>query len=379
MADGWEVYSSAEFEDPTTRVRPVAASPHLSVLVVDDSALYRQMLKHAIAGIEGAEVVGTAADGLEAVEMVAELQPDLVTLDVQMPKLDGLGTLRELKRRSLQPLVVMVSSLTARGAPETVDALLHGAIDCVLKPSGMDPHLARDELRRALQARITAILTSWRDATGSSAVVAEPTGPPAKLVGGGGDLIAIGASTGGPEALRKVLVQLPAGLMVPVFIVQHMPATFTESLARRLDEIAALPVQLAKPDMLVKPGHAYLAPGGFHLNVVRRDPGVVCKLSQAPARHGCRPSMDELLESLVDVYGERIVATILTGMGCDGLAGCRAVKAAGGAVVAQNRESSAVYGMPKAVIDAGLADVVLPLDAIGDMLAGNRYRRAKLS
>ena len=348
------------------------------MLVVDDSALYRQMLKHVIAGIDGAEVVATAADGQEAVEKIAQLQPDLVMLDVQMPKLDGLGVLRELRRRSLQPLVVVVSSLTARGAPETVEALLHGAIDCVLKPAGREPHLARDELRQALQARVAAILATREIPLPVRTADRQPPGPPPQL-SGSGDCIAIGASTGGPEALRKVLVHLPARLAVPVFIVQHMPAAFTKSLARRLDEIAPLPVHLAATDIVAKPGHAYLAAGGSHLTVVRRDHGVVCKLTQTPPRHGCRPSLDVLLESLVDVYDDRIVAAVLTGMGCDGLAGCRAVKAGGGTVIAQDRESCTVYGMPKAVIEAGLADLVLPLEAIGEVLVGNKFRRSTLA
>jgi two-component system chemotaxis response regulator CheB len=358
-------------------VSHVTAFPHLSVLVVDDSALYRQMVKHVISSIEGADVIGTASDGREAVEQIALLRPDLVTLDVQMPNLDGLGTLRELKRRSLQPLVVMVSSLTAQGAPETVEALLHGAIDCILKPAGLEPHLARNELRQALQARIAAILSTRQNISPIPVSGGEPVGYSRAGAIADGDCIAIGASTGGPEALRKVLVELSGAGGPPVFIVQHMPATFTESLARRLDEIAPLPVHLAATGMVAEPGHAYLAPGGFHLTAVRRGHGVICKLSQTPTRQGCRPSMDALLESLVDVYGERIVAAILTGMGCDGLAGCRAVKAAGGTVVAQNRESCTVYGMPKAVIDAGLADVVLPLDAIGKLLAGSRSRQLK--
>lgn len=354
----------------------MTSPPSLRVLVVDDSALYRQMLKHIVASIAGVEVVGTAADGLEAVSKIAELQPDLVTLDVQMPNLDGLGVLREIKRRSLQTLVVMVSSLTAQGAPETVEALLHGAIDCVLKPAGLEPHLARAEIRQALAERLTAVQATRREVES----VVEKTAPNqrAGLDLAMGDCVAVGTSTGGPEALRKVLSAMPAGLTAPLFIVQHMPARFTESLAKRLNDIAAFPVHLAATGMLAEPGHAYLAPGGFHLTAVRREHGVVCRLTQAPPRHGCRPSVDVLLESLVDVYGDRIVATILTGMGSDGLAGCRAVKAVGGAVVAQDRNDCVVYGMPKAVIEAGLADVVLPLDAIGEVLGGNRYRRSKM-
>ncbi len=348
----------------------------MRVLVVDDSALYRQMLKHVINDVPGVEVVGTAADGLEAIKQIAVLRPDLVTLDVQMPNLDGLGVLREIKKRCLETQVVMVSSLTTQGAPETVDALLHGAIDYVLKPAGLEPHLARAALRQALVVRLTA-LQATRQEVGPVGNV-EPPVRLANIDVMTGDCVAIGASTGGPEALRKVLSAMPAGIAAPLFIVQHMPAKFTESLAKRLDEITAFPVHLAATGMLAKPGHAYLAPGGFHLTAVRRDHGIVCRLTQAPPRNGCRPSVDVLLESLAAVCSDKLVATILTGMGCDGLAGCRAVKAAGGAVVAQDRTSCVVYGMPKAVIEAGLADVVLPLDEIGEVLGGNRYRRSAM-
>jgi len=350
----------------------------LNVLIVDDSALYRQVLRHVIEPIPDVAIVGVAKDGVEAIEMIKRLHPDLITLDVQMPNLDGLGVLRELKRLGLKTRVVMISSLTAEGTQETVEALLYGAIDCVLKPSGVSSQEARDALSAALGSRIQAILDTQiaRSVQVRAAPRSAETMPQGRRLPTG-DCIAIGSSTGGPDALRRVLPLLPADLSVPIFIVQHMPATFTESLARRLDEIAPLPVHLAATGMVAEPGHAYLAPGGFHLTAVRRGHGVICKLSQAPTRQGCRPSMDALLESLVDVYGERIVAAILTGMGCDGLAGCRAVKAAGGTVVAQNRESCTVYGMPKAVIDAGLADVVLPLDAIGKLLAGSRSRQLK--
>ena len=348
----------------------------LSVLIVDDSALYRQVLRHVFKTIPDVDVVGAAKDGVEAIEMISRLQPDLVTLDVQMPNLDGLGVLREIKRVGLKTQVLMVSSLTAEGAPVTVDALLFGALDCVLKPAGTSSHEARELLAEGLGSRVQAILDTQRTRLGKI-----KTMPPLSAVRARGrrlqlgDCIAMGSSTGGPDALRRVLPHLSADLSVPIFVVQHMPVKFAASLASRLNELTPFPVYLAKTDMPIEPGCCYFAPGGTHLTVVKQNQHTVCKLVEDPPRHGCRPSVDVLLESLVECYGEKIVATILTGMGADGCEGCRAVKAAGGAVIAQDSKSCAVYGMPKAVVTAGLADVVLPIDAIGEVLSRGDYRR----
>ena len=346
-------------------------APVLRLLIVDDSALFRQMLRHVAGEIDGVEVVGTAKDGVEAVKQIVDLRPDLVTLDVQMPNLDGLGVLKEIKRRSLQTHVIMVSSLTAQGAPETVDALLHGALDCIQKPTGLPPHEARGKIREVLATQVAAIQETQQPHHKPGDLPTERLAK-ATLTGG---CIAIGSSTGGPEALRKVLPFLPASLSVPVYIVQHMPAKFTVTLAQRLNELTPYPLQLASHGMLVEPGKAYLAAGGQHLGIAKRERGVVCRLTQDPPRHGCRPSFDYLLETLADVYGGQVVATVLTGMGSDGLAGCRMVRAAGGVVIAQDQQTSVVYGMPKAVVDAGVADEVLPLDDIGPFLAEKSQAR----
>ncbi len=352
----------------------------LRVLVVDDSSLYRQMLIHALTDLDGVEVIDSACDGVEAIEKIERLQPDLVTLDVQMPKLDGLGVLRELNRRSVETTVLMVSSVTAEGAPATVDALLNGAMDCILKPSGIDPREEGHDIRQALTERIEAIQhgrteSRPRRRAAQNRRSKKQSVPRRKLE----DVIVIGASTGGPQALRTVLRSLPEKPDVPVFIVQHMPSSFTASLAKRLNEIVAFPVKLASTGMFIEPGTAYLAPGKFHLTVMRKDLGLACRLTQDPPRQGCRPSLDCLLESLVPVYGSKVVAAVLTGMGSDGLEGCRSLKAAGGVVIAQDRQGCVVYGMPKAVIDAGLADVVLPLDHIGEAITENRYRKPPAS
>ena len=349
----------------------------LRALVVDDSSLYRQMLMRALGEVDGVEVIDCACDGVEALEKIERLQPDLVTLDVQMPKLDGLGVLREINQRSIETIVLMVSSVTAEGAPATVDALLNGAMDCILKPSGMeDAKAARHGLRNALAERIKAILLARSE--GEPRYSSPQNRSPQKhsvAMRKLEDVIVIGASTGGPQALRTVLRSLPEKPDVPVFIVQHMPSAFTGSLAKRLNEIVTFPVKLASTGMSIEPGTAYLAPGKFHLTVMRKGSEVACRLTEDPPRQGCRPSLDCLLESLVPVYGGKVVTAVLTGMGSDGLEGCRGLKAAGGVVIAQDRQGCTVYGMPKAVIDAGLADVVLPLDQIGEAICENQYRQ----
>lgn len=333
----------------------------LTVVVADDSALYRQMLQNVLQRIPGVEVVGVATDGLEALARVVELRPDVITLDVQMPRLDGLGVLRELRTRGSRTKAIVVSSLTAAGAPTTVEALMEGAFDVVPKPVGVDPHVARVAIHEALIEKLATVA----DMLFSPAAAERAGGTPPERTGSRAiDAIAIGTSTGGPQALRSVIPALPADLPVPLFVVQHMPAGFTASLAARLDDLASLRVVEAAHGMPVTAGCVHVAAGGWHLTVDRLRDGVQCVLDAGPLRLGCRPSFDSLLESMVPIYGPRLMAVVLTGMGQDGLAGCRAVKAAGGYVVAQAAAGCTVYGMPKAVAAAGLADAVLPLESI---------------
>jgi two-component system chemotaxis response regulator CheB len=354
--------------------------PPLSALVVDDSALYRQMVRNVLERIGGIEVVGTAADGEEAVRKAHSLRPEIVTLDVTMPRLDGIGVLREFRRTGVKARVIMVSSLTGEGAPATVDALLEGAHHYVLKPAGLDAHLAREQLHRDLAATIAGI------ARGPVAPAWPPKPPPSLAPERGFDAIAIGTSTGGPEVLRRIVPLLDARLEVPVAVVQHMPPGFTSTLARRLDELAAIRVVEAVDGMPLERGRVHVAAGGSHLVVrrpaegagidsARRDKTVVCLSDSSPARHGCRPSVDVLLESMVEVYGGRLLVAILTGMGHDGAEGCAAVKAAGGIILAQEAGECAVYGMPKAVIERGLADAVLPAAGIAALLSAGSARR----
>lgn len=351
----------------------------LRVAVVDDSALYRSMLLNVLARIPGVEIIGTASHGAEAVELVARAKPDAITLDVQMPGMDGIEVLRELKHRGLSPRSIMVSSLTAQGAPATVAALMEGAFDFILKPAGVDPHVSRELLVKELAEKLAAVRESLSSPQAPAArlppdaparliptLAPSPAFPPPRVAPssppGLFDAIVIGTSTGGPQALRAVIPLLPAEINVPVFVVQHIPAQFTASLAERLNRLSRIRVIEATDGMAAHPGLVYVAPGDRHLGVERRDGTIACVLDDGPRRRGCRPSVDHLLETATQAYGGRVLAAVLTGMGCDGLAGCSALKAAGGRVLAQSGETCVVYGMPKAVIEAGLADETVPLE-----------------
>lgn len=335
------------------------------VLVIDDSALYRQMLQNLLRRIPGVEVVGTANDGQEALDLVERLRPDLVTLDVQMPNMDGLAFLRALRARKLPVGVVMVSSLTSHGAKVTTDALLEGAFDFILKPVGSDLLAGRETLLKELTAKV-ASFRGGASAAASRAAPRDVALPPAGAAPT--SAIVIGTSTGGPAALRAVVPLLPAALPVPVLVVQHIPAAFSAPLAQRLNDASPLTVAEAESGMAVEPGRVIIAAGGHHLTLVRRGERIFCGLHDDPPRHGCRPSVDVLLETAVEVFRGPLTAVILTGMGRDGTEGCRLVKAHGGRVIAQTPEGCAVYGMPKAVIEAGLADRIVPLEGIADAI-----------
>lgn len=355
---------------------PAAKGAALTVLVADDSALYRQMLLNVLDRIPGVRVVAVARDGVETLEGAAAHDPDVITLDVEMPRLDGLGVLRELRRRGSRARVIMVSSLTAEGSPVTVDALMEGAFDFVAKPPALEMHRVRGHIHAALLEKLSAIVDSTRSSQSTDpAVDSTNVVVPVWRVERGIEVVAIGTSTGGPRALTAVLPALPGDLAAPVLVVQHMPAGFTASLATRLDTLSPLRVVEAAPGMVLAPGTAYVAPGGMHLRVERTARGPLCVVDSEPHRLGCRPSYDNLLESLPGAFGARALAVVLTGMGRDGVDGCQAIKQAGGHVLAQAAEGCTVFGMPKAVAEAGLADAVLPLGAVAGAITRVVQRR----
>jgi two-component system chemotaxis response regulator CheB len=334
----------------------------LKVLVVDDSALFRMLLRNALHDIPGCDVVGTASNGRFAVEKIAELHPDLVTLDVEMPDMDGIAVLQELDRRHLRCKVLMVSRLTSAGAQVTTDALLRGAFDFILKPSGKDPTANREELRNSLAEKIAAIRES-EPATAEAAlpvrVIPKRTRNAVRY-----EAVIIGSSTGGPDALGQVIPFLNPNFPVPIIIVQHMPERFTASLAMRLNESSEVTVCEASEGLRLEKGTAVIACGGKHLRLERNGNQIVARLTEDPHEHNCRPAIDYTLRSAVEAFKGPLLTVILTGMGRDGAAGCTLVREHGGEVIAQNAESCVVFGMPKAVINAGQADKILHLSKI---------------
>lgn len=331
------------------------------VLVVDDSALMRQMISRFLTEA-GMEVVGTARDGVEGLELAVKLRPDVITLDVEMPKLDGLEMLRRLMH--IAPTrVVMLSSLTQEHAPATVEALALGAIDVVAKPSGgisLDLHRVRDELIQKVTLAASARLLPGGDVPRRGAVEGRrPAAGHSPF-----RMVVIGASTGGPRALTRLVAALPGDFPVPIVVVQHMPAGFTASLAQRLDGVSPLKVQEGREGVVAQPGEVWVAPGGVHL--VFRDGRL--RLDRGPAHLGVRPAVDVTVASAVRQWGAGVLLVVLTGMGMDGAKGARLVKQAGGKVIAQDEATSVVYGMPRAVAEMGYADAVRPLDAIPDTL-----------
>ncbi|MCA9261515.1 MAG: chemotaxis response regulator protein-glutamate methylesterase [Planctomycetales bacterium] len=338
----------------------------MRVLVVDDSTLYRKLVRDALAAAPGVEIVGVAADGNSALEKIDQLQPDLVTLDQEMPGLDGLGVLDALRTRPTPPKVVMISSLTAAGAETTAKALRLGAFDFVLKPVGGSV----DENRAHLQEGIARVLEA------ASTTLAQPSGrppqrvapPPAPAVSAQyhapPKLVAIGVSTGGPAALAELLPRLPGDFPLPIVLVQHMPPVFTRSLADQLNEYSRLHVAEAADGDVCLSGHVYIAPGGRQMRIVPQGTQLVVKITDDPPEKSCRPSVDYLFRSVVDAVGARCLGVIMTGMGDDGADGSRLIKRVGGRVLAQDEASCVVYGMPRRVIEDGLADAIVPLQEL---------------
>lgn len=340
----------------------------IRILVTDDSAVIRHLVSDVINDEPGLTVAGIAQDGAVAIEQVAKLQPDVVTLDIEMPRMDGLEAVGLLRRQYPRLPIIMFSTLTVAGGQATLEALARGASDFVTKPSGPGGLAGaraqiRDELVpkiRALTRRSKAAAAPPRPATQAAAARQSPVGRIASRV----DCVAIGVSTGGPRALETLVPQLPPDLPVPVVVVQHMPPTFTRLLAERLDRLGPIHVVEAAGSEPIRPGHMYIAPGDHHLLVRRHGAQYQTSLSDAPPENSCRPSVDPLFRSATELYGSHLLAVVLTGMGNDGANGAEAVRAAGGRVIVQDEDSSVVWGMPGAVVRAGLADEVLPLDQI---------------
>ncbi|HJZ54258.1 MAG TPA: chemotaxis response regulator protein-glutamate methylesterase [Gemmataceae bacterium] len=337
----------------------------IRVLIVDDAVVFRRLVAEELSADPAIEVVGTAANGKIALARLTQVNPDLVILDIEMPELDGLATLREIRKTHPKLPVIMFSALTERGAAATLDALALGATDYFAKPvgvGGLDASLQviRDELIPEIKALCPRERGPARVGTPTAAGTISGAPPGAAV-----EVVAIGTSTGGPNALAEVFAGFPADLPVPVVIVQHMPPMFTRLLAERLSAQSAVTVEEGRSGGVLRPGHGWLAPGDFHMAVARDGNQVRVLLHQDPPENSCRPAADVLFRSVAQTFGRNALAVVLTGMGQDGLRGCEIIRAAGGQVIVQDEPTSVVWGMPGFVARAGLADRVLPLGLIG--------------
>jgi|SRR5271165_2704717 len=363
--------------------------PKIRVLIVDDAVVMRRLISTVLESDPELEVAGIAPNGKIALARIPQVNPDVITLDVEMPEMNGLETILEIRKIYPRLPVIMFSTMTRRGAVETVEALARGATDYVTKPANVGSvSEGMERLRIELIPKIKAYARPL--ACPAPAQLAHTLGARSAAPGGrhgngtvpSGNfhcsVIAIGASTGGPNALHQVIPSLPASLAVPVLIVQHMPPVFTELLAQRLDQASQIRVHEARDGVQIERGHAYIAPGGKHLVVASENGCVRALLNEEPPENSCRPAVDVLFRSVAQVYGGGTLGVVLTGMGQDGLRGARWIHEAGGKLIAQDQNSSVVWGMPGALAEAGLADEIAPVGEIPGAvmaLAGPKGRR----
>lgn len=339
----------------------------MRVLVVDDSTLYRKVVRDALAEIPGIDVVGVAADGRIALEKIEVLSPDLITLDVEMPELDGLGVLRALQAKPERPRVLMLSSLSGESANATAKALRLGALEVIVKPSGG----SLDENRRSLTDALRPILEEISRAANQprhsgdlsefqevevTKNVSTPSLPPVAVL--------IGISTGGPSALNELLPNIPEDFPLPIIIVQHMPPLFTQSLAEQLDRVCKVKVHEAVDGQTCRAGEVYIAPGGKQMGLSKNGLTITLEVNDDPPEQSCRPSVNYLFRTAAEQLNGRCLAVVMTGMGDDGLIGGRLLKNSGATLFAQSELTCTVYGMPRAIIENQLADRIVPLQSM---------------
>ncbi|WP_248583311.1 chemotaxis response regulator protein-glutamate methylesterase [Nocardioides sp. InS609-2] len=356
----------------------------IRVLVVDDSVVIRRLVSDLLQEDPDIEVVGTAVNGRAALHKVESLKPDLITMDIEMPEMNGIEAVRALRASGCTSPIIMFSTLTEQGAVATLDALAAGATDYVAKPANVGSvHRSMELVRESLIPRIKSLVP--RTFLRPSAVVPTPrtlTSPRPSLATRTGSegyrLLVIGSSTGGPEALHTLFTSLPL-LPLPIAVVQHMPPVFTRQFAARLDRASAWEVTEVEHDQLVGPGQAAIAPGNYHLELVSTSRGFVAKLSQGPQENYCRPAVDVLFRSAAEAAGGAVLGVVLTGMGQDGERGADLITQRGGSVIAQDQATSVVWGMPGAVTNAGLAELVLPLPQIAPELVRRLARPSRIA
>lgn len=337
----------------------------IKVLVVDDSAFMRMVLKDIIDKQPDMKVIGMAKDGLEAVEKVEKLKPDVVTLDVEMPKLNGFEALKIIMKKT-PTRIIMVSSLTSRDAAITIECLESGALDFIQKPAGSTSWTFRQvqddllkKIHEAMKVSINVLANPQKTITRKKRESVQSIGK---------KILLIASSTGGPRSLDKVVPLLPEKIGVPVVIVQHMPAGFTKSLANRLDKISELKVKEAEEGDILEKDTVYIAPGNFHLGLKKSGTNISLYLDSSEKINNVRPAADFTFDSAAEIYKQNIVGVVLTGMGRDGTKGAFKIKHYGGKIIAESKETCVVYGMPKAIVEEGYADYILPNTQIADKI-----------
>ena len=340
----------------------------IRVFLTDDSMVIRRLLAQVLSENPNIEVVGQAANGKLAIEQLPTIKPDVMILDIEMPEMNGIETLRELRKRGIRLPIIMFSTLTEKGATITLEALSLGASDYVSKPAnvgsvGESMAKVRDELVPKIQG---LFLGGKARALATATATAQAAPTPARAARVERiDVVAIGSSTGGPPALTQVLTALPENFPVPIVVTQHMPAVFTKQLAVRLQSESKLKVHEATSGQELEAGNVYLAPGGFHLLLSRQGLNLKTGLDEGPPENSCRPAVDPMFRSIATTFGNRALALVLTGMGVDGLEGSKAIIQQGGSVIVQDEDTSVVWGMPGAIAKAGLATKQLAIQDIG--------------
>lgn len=358
----------------------------IRVLVVDDAVVIRKILTDVLSEDPQIEVVGTAPNGKIALQKLTQVNPDVVTLDIEMPEMNGLEALRHMRKDFPKLPIIMFSTLTERGATATLDALAFGASDYVTKPANVGSVTnAREKVRDELISKIKALVSSRMPGIPRQKITPELNAEKKDISSLStsrakqAEIVAIGVSTGGPNALASALPQIPENFHLPIVIVQHMPPMFTKLLAERLNAQCKLKVVEASHEEEIKSNTIYIAPGDYHMEVKRVSGVLRTHLHQGPQECSCRPAVDVLFRSVANLFKEKAFGVVLTGMGYDGLHGSELIKQFGGQVIVQDKESSIVWGMPGAVAEAGIADAILPLASIPHEIIRRTFRSPVLS